>query len=442
METAGGVLSAARWRGVLKQCHFSGTFGGDVRKHQKMSANVKDNICLGLLMAFCVAFVFLTVFHLHVHIDDPELHERFTTSDSLHYLNGAKEVLNSFFPFEYIKNYPHREILYPSVVAIPLYFFGENFIALGAVSIVFFCVAAVITFFAVKELYSDSIAALFSSGLILFNRFSIFNSTYQLLTEGMFIACLAAVFYFFLSYFRKLQYRYLVYMAAGCGIAQIIRPNGFFVFGVLVFCILVDALLSKERVTRPGEKRHRRLMGVLAACCLLFVVLSAASWAPRVYFFNNPLYHGYLPNFLWADTYDQAHNYKSVYSFQDYARNHEFEHVVTRIVVGLEKSFLDYPLDYMGWHVWLAMVLGLVIAVWKKRRDILMFTAAYVLAMAPIVWTVCSNPTPRIGFSLSLPFSAYLGGYALSFFLRQRNVAGACTRLQRCMTRGGSWNRV
>ncbi len=374
------------------------------------------------LFALLVLLFGLVTFHtLDKEFEHEAVQKRFVSGDSKHYLFGATEIVSDGFTFDYIKRYPHREILYPAALAVPLSIFGQNLLALGAVNIFFFCLSALFAFLIVKKFSGDSLAALFAAGLILFNKFTFFNVTYELLTEGMFIACVLAAVYLFLCCLKAPQRKHLLWLAAACGIAQGIRPNGFFMFAAFL------ALLATQRfLPKHGRSSRYAVMTSPASlfwACLVFVLCSAPSWAPRLYFFGNPLHHGYLPNYLWADTYAQAHDSGLTYTFMDFFRTHSIGDLPGRILFGIKKSFVFWPQDYISMTAWLALVAGLVIAAWEKNKSMLLLAATYFIMMAPIVWTVCSNPTPRIGFAYTLPFSALFGAYALAF-LRPRLLPG------------------
>lgn len=388
--------------------------------------NKKNGVAVFFLICMCSMFTIISINIFSDELKNPEKQQNFISSDAKHYFYGAKEIISGDFAFNYIKKYPHREILYPAVVSIPLYFFGKNIYALGSVNIFFFCFAACCLFLTIKKLYSDSVAALFAAALLLFNKFTFFCVTYQLMTEGLFITCIIAAVYFFISYLRTARHRDLICMAIICGIAQDTRPNGFFLFGSFMLIILLQLFFLKKNADNAEQRTPQGVVPAFFTSCLAFMLCSAPSWGPRVFFFGNPLYHGYLPNFLWADTYAQAHDSGQIFTCYDYLRNHTFGDLPPRIFFGLKKSFFHYPLDYMGVQLWLAMLAGILVAVWQKQKDVLLLAATLFLIMAPVVWTVVSNPTPRIGFAFTLPFSAFFGGYAVAVLRARLRPLRSC----------------
>ncbi len=395
----------------------------------------KARLSFIVLSCLFLSFVILSFYTLNVEFNSPEAQKHFVSEDSMHFLNGAKELISGNFHFHYITRYPHREILYAATLAVPLYFFGENLYALGTVNIFFFCLAGVFAFLAVKKLYDDNVAAFFAVALLLFNKFTLFNVTYGLLTEGMFIACIVAAIYFFLSYLKSFKTIDLLLLSAICGIAQGVRPNGFFLYGAFLVVVMLRLAFLKKKHGHDILQNKKRLTGVLLASCGAFLLFSLPSWGPRVYFFGDPLYHGYLTNFLWEDNYDLAHDADLVFTFQDYVSYHTLGDMLPRILLGLKKSYLSYPLDHMSVFVWLALVVGFVVAVWQKNKDMLLLAATLFIVMAPVVWTVISNPTPRIGFAFTLPFAVFLGTNALVFMRRRLNAWKSAKRSRRRSTK-------
>lgn len=378
-----------------------------------LSEQEKNTISYIILSFFIFCFLLMTFHALHKGFKSEIIQKRFISGDSKHYYNGAKEIVSGNFRFAYIERYPHREILYPAALSIPLYFLGDDLVALGAVNIFFFCLAGLFAFLSIKRLHADSIAALFAAWLLLYNKFTFFNVTYELLTEGMFITCMIAAIYFFLSYLRTPRTGNLLWLGAICGIAQGIRPNGFFLLGALLAVLLFHQffLMKNNKSVLPSNKTTG---AAFVAAGLVFLVCSAPSWAPRMYYFGNPFYYSYLPNFLWADSYNQAHTPDVVFTFRDYIGAHTIGDLLQRMLLGIKKSFLDWPQHYISMSVWLALACGLATAAWKKNKSMLLLGASYFIVMAPVVWTVRTNPTPRIGFAYTLPFAAYFGAYALT----------------------------
>ncbi len=386
-----------------------------------VSGKPKEFLSFILLSCLFVIFISYSFYNLTDAFKSMENQEQFIAEDSMHFLNGAKELLSGDFRFHYITRYPHREILYSVALTVPLYFFGENLYALGSVNIFFFCLAALILYLAIKKLYADNMAALFAAALLLFNNFTFFNVKFGLLTEGMFIACIIAAIYSFLSYLKSFQTVHLLALGAICGIAQGVRPNGFFLYGAFLAVVLARLAFLKNNGQNDFPGAKKLLTGVLTSCGA-FLLFSLPSWGPRVYFFGDPLYHSYLTNFLWEDSYDLAHDADLVFTMQDYIDLHTLGDMLSRFLLGLKKSYFSYPLDYMGVHTWLAMVIGFAVALWQKNKDMLLLAAALFIVMAPIVWTVISNPTPRIGFAFTLPFAAFLGANGLAFLRLRLNA--------------------
>ena len=118
----------------------------------------------------------------------------------------------------------------------------------------------------------------------------------------------------------------------------------------------------------------RGLLGRYALAVFIFVVLAVPSWVPRMIVFDDPVYHGYLSNYLWVDTYEEGHINEPIYGPGDYFSSHDLGDVLDRITRGLVHVFWFWgaPGNYgvNGGTLYLIGMLGLVAAVLTRRAFI------------------------------------------------------------------------
>ena len=75
------------------------------------------------------------------NVSHPNTSERLVSSDSVHYVDIARDLSSGDFSMKYVKERPHRQPLYPALLAIAMKLGNGNRFLLGAVNIL---VAAVI----------------------------------------------------------------------------------------------------------------------------------------------------------------------------------------------------------------------------------------------------------------------------------------------------------
>jgi hypothetical protein len=138
----------------------------------------------------------------------------------------------------------------------------------------------------------------------------------------------------------------------------------------------------------------------------VFVAVSAPSWVPRLVHAGDPLYHGYLPNFLWVDDKDRAHvPGPPRFGWRDYAREHDLAGAADRLGYGLHRTLWEAPRVKYGDAAALAALLGLVVVALARDGAALAWLAAGLIQMLPIAWTALSNPVRRIPATALLPFA-------------------------------------
>ncbi len=140
---------------------------------------------------------------------------------------------------------------------------------------------------------------------------------------------------------------------------------------------------------------------------LMFTVWTVPSWLPRAIEFGDPLYHGYLANYMWVDSYEAGHvGGPPRYTFWDYVNSHDFGDVVYRTAFGIMDVFWRVPDSYgtSGVAFYLVALLGLVFSMLSYRLTYLAIAGFMLLQALPIVWTALSNGNGRVAYSALFPF--------------------------------------
>ena len=69
------------------------------------------------------------------NVSRPNTSDRLVSSDSVHYVDIARDFSSGDFSMKYVKERPHRQPLYPALLAIAMKLGNGNRFMLGAVNI-------------------------------------------------------------------------------------------------------------------------------------------------------------------------------------------------------------------------------------------------------------------------------------------------------------------
>jgi hypothetical protein len=172
----------------------------------------------------------------------------------------------------------------------------------------------------------------------------------RILTEPVFVLFLVWVIISFLHYMRERKVFWLLLGSTFTGLAYLTRPSVIFdaaaFFSVLFLAEILMPPSAGEAKTRIHTKVFRLLPKYLGAV-LLLVIITMPSWVPRVVYFKDPLFTGYLTNFLWVDTYHLAHDFGErapSYDWHYYAASHNLLDVVYRLIYGFCNVWIVLPI--------------------------------------------------------------------------------------------------
>ncbi|MEJ2351580.1 MAG: glycosyltransferase family 39 protein [Anaerolineales bacterium] len=339
--------------------------------------------------------------------------EQFIAEDAGHYFQITETFSHFDFRMEYVhEQRAHREPLYPLLLAIPYKLFDGDIFSLALVNVVLLILLLYFTYFSLNKLLDSSIAGI---GAILFltsDKFLNDYSTDRLRTEPLFVLLSFVTSTLFLLYLQRKENKYLYSTAVVAGLSYLARPNGLFLSLALFFVLLGYELWM---VVRQKQERISRLKGVglrYGIFAGILILTTVPSWLPRLVYTGNPIYHDYLPNFMWVDTYEEGHiEGPPRYTMQDYFANHDLKDVVSRVRFGLMSVF--YSDLMLRWPDSLPVLLGLVFGCLAIRPHYLLLTVFMFLQMSPIVWTYLANQTLRIPYIALLPFAMI---YLAAFF--------------------------
>jgi hypothetical protein len=348
--------------------------------------------------------------------------------DSEHYLAIAASIREGDYSMSHVEptgstDRAHRQPGYPGVIAVAekLGFRGAPRLALVNVAIV---VAALwIAFAGARIATGSALAGLIAAAVVYDAGFLFEIATGRLLTEPTYVAVTLGACSACLAYLRKPGAVSLLLAAGLSGFAYLVRVNGLMLAASLATALLVSDL-HRARRRHPEEHGADLVLHLpLAAYALaaaLFVVVTLPSWLPRVIYTGNPVYHGYLPNYLWVDEYERAHvPGPPQFSFSTYAAEHSVADAAKRMKWGLERVFWDTPRDKLGIVASLGFVAAIVVLLITRSAPGIVLACAGILQALPLAWTALANPARRLPAAALLPFVALVIAAAVAILIER-----------------------
>lgn len=355
--------------------------------------------------------------------------------DSEHYLAIADALREGDFRMTHVEptgaaDRAHRQPGYPALLAAAQDLGVQGAPALARVNLGVLVASMWIAFLGVRLATGSALAGLLSAAVIYDAPFLFEIATGRLLTEPLYVAVAVGAVSSCLWYARRLNATALVVGAAMAALAYLVRVNGLFLAATLAV-VLVAADVQRARHTGKPTRDlplHVPLEAWFAALAL-FVVVTVPSWLPRTIYAGNPVYHGYLPNYLWVDEYDRAHvPGPPKYSLSTYVAEHDAADAVRRFSYGARRVFWETPRDKFGMVTTVLLAVSLVVLVVLKDRAALAIVAAGVLQALPLAWTALPNPARRLPAAALLPFAAVVIGAAAAAALRHASSSVESTK--------------
>jgi 4-amino-4-deoxy-L-arabinose transferase-like glycosyltransferase len=351
----------------------------------------------------------------------PRGRKDFLEGDTGHYLDIAHDFSRGDFSMSYVRNRPHRQPLYPLLLAPVMLASGENLAALAMVNVVLTVLTFLLVYFGLLHRLGSRVVAAAAGALFLLNPFVRAQCTQHLLTEPLHLFLMVGILFAFWDYLETRRSWSLIAAAALGGLDYLARPNGLFVTLALVAVVVL--VEGRRLLTRRG-------MIALGLAALAFVTISAPSWVPRYRDFGNPIHHGYLSNYLWVDTYAEGHVGQrfATRTARDYFAHHGVLDVAKRWLQGAWECGMAIPVRVEGRFPLLFFLAlggaGIVLCGGPRSlRALLLFGIVQAL---PLVWTNLSNPTVRVPYAAAVPFELVFAAVALHFAIeavRSRSAA-------------------
>ncbi|MDR3402122.1 MAG: glycosyltransferase family 39 protein [Chthoniobacter sp.] len=368
-----------------------------------------------ILPVLSIIYLCVTVPMLSRLVKNPEQAARFVSEDAAQYREIGQEFAGGDLSMAYVARKPHRQPLYPLLLAPALKLGGGGLFALGLVNIIIGLATLVALYFAVLRLFDNALVAALLGASFVDSWYLMRQVSTQLMTEPLFILLEIPIIYCFLRYVEKRQPRWLWLASAAAGLSYLARTNGLFVSLAMVgtlFCWDVWCWL-RDRAGTP----LLRLARTYAVAALIGVICTAPSWVPRLRDYGNPIFHGHLSNFMWVDTYEEArsHGEKPFYTWHDYAAKHTAGDAFRRWWDGFGE--ICYRLPYRVDHTlqWAAMV-GIALALATRNRRFLLLTLFCFIQLQPLMWTsIADRHSRRIGYPGVVCFEWFLAAFALAW---------------------------
>jgi len=353
---------------------------------------------------------------------------KLVAGDSEHYLAIADALREGDFRMEHVEpdggaDRAHRQPGFPAVLALAGKLGFEGAPALARVNLALLVASLWIAYIAVLVATESALAGLVAA-MVLFNaRFLLDIATDRLLTEPLYVAVAVAAAGACLSYLSRAGAVSLLCAAALGGMAYLVRVNGLFLAVALALVMIAaDILRARRSVPGIGTRElpaHLPLEAYVAALAL-FVVVTTPSWLPRAIYTGNPVYHGYLPNYLWVDDYARAHvPGPPQFSASTYVAEHSVRDAGERLWYGVRRVFYEVPRDKYGPVISMALLAAVVILFALRDVPGVLLLCAAVLQAMPLAWTAMANPARRLPATALLPFAALLLAAAAAAMLRR-----------------------
>jgi Dolichyl-phosphate-mannose-protein mannosyltransferase len=385
------------------------------------------------IIVLMLAYFFANSLHVALNARTKKGAEALVSSDSAHYLAIAHGFLVGNFSMDYVREIPHRQPLYPFLLAAASKIGNGNLFYLGEVNVVAMTLAIGSVYFGILCFFHSHPVAAIPACCLAFNPFYWRIAGARLLTEPLYALVLVWVIIAFLQYLQERKTFWLILGSVFAGLAYLTRPNGVFLAAAfLAVLFLADLSVPRESKNQDNRflQRTLRLIPIYLGAALLLIALTIPAWVPRLIYFGDPLFHGYLTNFLWVDSYHLAHDFgmqTASYTWRDYVASHNLLDAIRRVLHGLWNVCLKIPIANEKVPV---LFLFAVAGIWRTLRKgpnefrfLLLFCFIQLL---PFIWTNLSNPTRRVPYGSTFPFEPFFAAcFLFAFAVKLDAVLGS-----------------
>jgi len=373
----------------------------------------------------------ICVFVLANNARHPKTSDRLVSSDSVHYVDIARDFSSGDFSMAYVKERPHRQPLYPALLAVAMKIGDGNRFLLGMVNVLIDSASILLIYVFILRLFAKPLAASVVALGLAANPFLDREVTARLLTEPLHLFLTICAIMAFLQYIRIRGRKWLFACAGLAGLDYLTRPNGLFMAASAIGTLGLSDFLSyftKGRAPRlPLRHWFLKTAGDYAGATAVFLAVCLPSWVPRLIYFGSPFHHGYLENYMWVDVYREGHVGESYASFtwRDYFAHHHLHHVISRIIHGLRNVYFRIPIMMERVPILFLLSIGGVFVAFRQASAEYRFLCLFLfLQLLPLVWTNLSNPTARVPYGSTLPFELFLAALFLAWLSANSRVRG------------------
>jgi hypothetical protein len=380
---------------------------------------------IALLLA---AHFLICLFVLAKNASHPKTSDRLVSSDSVHYVDIASEFCSGDFSMAYVKERPHRQPLYPALLAVAMKLGGGNRFFLGLVNVLIDSASILLIYiFTLKLFEIRLVASVVALGLAA-NPFVDRLVTTRLLTEPLHLFLTVCAIMTFLQYLQTQRRKWLFSCAGLAGLDYLTRPNGLFMAVTAIGTLGLSDVIS---YVAKGDDRFPfhiwffKTTANYAVALAVFLVFSAPSWIPRLIYFGGPFHHGYLENYMWVDVYREGHVGESYASFtwHDYFAHHHLRDVIARIAHGLSNVYFRIPIMMERVPILFLLSIGGVFVAFRRASAEYRYLCLFLfLQLLPLVWTNLSNPTARVPYGSTLPFELFLAALFIAWLATNPSV--------------------
>jgi 4-amino-4-deoxy-L-arabinose transferase-like glycosyltransferase len=389
-----------------------------------------ESASLRFIVLLMIAYLVASSVHLALNVRSAEGAATLVSSDSGHYLDFAHRFAAGNFTMDYIREVPHRQPLYPLLLAAAMKIGSGNLFFLGLVNVIAMTLTIGSVYFGVFRFFRRSAVAAISALCVALNPFFWRIAAARLLTEPIYALVLVWVAIAFLQYLREGKLTWLLLGSAFAGLAYLTKPSGVFVqaasLGVL-FLAEFSLPWRFRNTIQPRLNKAIQLIPKYLAAAFVFIVVTSPAWIARLVYFGDPQHYGYLTNFLWIDTYHLAHDVDQRFpnfTWHDYVAHHNFLDVIFRLIYGLLNVGFTIPIFVEKAPIlFLFAVAGVWTTIWKGPAEYRFFLLFFVVQLLPFIWTNMPNPNMRVPYGSTLPFEPFFAARFLARYSTRLDAA-------------------
>jgi hypothetical protein len=374
---------------------------------------------LAIVLAVSLYYIDSALEHLDSTVSHPDQVAEFMHADSMHYLEMAEAFAEGEFTRCYVRIRPHRQPLYPALLAIAVRTGGErNLFFLGMVNVLIGLTTIWLIFILASQVFSSPMVGALTALLYQRNDFVFDYITDRIMTEPLYTLSSFVTLALALLYVKHGKARSLYLASFAGGLAYLTRPNGFFLMAALWGVLFASEILvlARDRGWKRPELRDLRGMAWrFGIAGLIFLAIAIPSWVPRLAYYGNPFHHGVVGNAIWVDTWEELRaNQDEPLGPSHYFASHGLSEVLERFHYGFEVVYLTAPQHYTP-RIHLLAAAGLLVAALRRRRRDLVLVATAFLTLLPITWTSLPMPFTRIAYGAQLAFILLFSAILLEF---------------------------